>query len=276
MYQKISLQKILLIPVLCLINFAVSAQNPYRLSAGARQAGLAWSTVATRGFWAGFHNQASLAMMQNWSAGLNQDNRFGLSELSNKTFGMIIPSKQRGALGLVYSYYGYTEYNRHTIGLAYGMKLGEKISAGIQTDLYSTRNAGDYRNMNELTFEGGIQYEPLDGLILGMHIYNPLPATLFKNDIPMVITVGASYEFASSFTAMAEMEASDYGRTNIRLAAEYEFYGNLYLRGGLMSEPLGFAFGGGYSGRIFQANLGFISHENLGLTPSLSLVVYIR
>ncbi|MDZ7737528.1 MAG: hypothetical protein U5K32_00350 [Bacteroidales bacterium] len=275
MQKKISLLKIFLITALCLAGIAVYPQNPYSLSAGARQIGLAYASVATEGFWAGFHNQASLASMDSWSAGINQDNRFGLSELSNKTFGMVIPSVPGGALGIVYSYYGYTEYNRHTIGLAYGMKLGKKISAGIQTDLYSTRIAGDYRNRNDLTFEGGIQYKPFNNLILGMHIYNPVPPSLHENNIPLVMKVGASYSFASSFMATAEMEASDYGRTNIRLAAEYEFPGNLLLRGGLMSNPLGMAFGAGYSGRIFQANLGFISHENLGLTPALSLVIFI-
>lgn len=276
MCQKISLLKKLLTPALCLISIAVYTQNPYRLSAGARQVGLAYATVATNGFWASFHNQASLASMDKWSVGLNQDNRFGLSELSNKTFGMIIPSGKRGALGIVYSYYGYAEYNRHTMGLAYGMKLGEKLSAGLQTDLYSTRIAGDYRNRYDLTFEGGIQYRPVDELLLGLHAYNPLPTALHASDIPLVLRLGASYRFASSFLAIAELETSDRQYSNVRVAAEYEFAGNLLLRGGFMSNPLGYSFGGGYSGRFIQANMGFITHENLGLTPSLSVVIFIR
>jgi len=276
MCQKISLQKIMLTSALCLLSIAVYTQNPYRLSAGARQVGLAYATVATGGFWASFHNQASLAGMEKWSVGLNQDNRFGLSELSNKTFGMILPSGKRGALGMVYSYYGYSEYNRHTMGLAYGMKLGEKLSAGIQTDLYSTRIAGDYRNRYDLTFEGGIQFKPVNELIIGAHIYNPVPTKLHESDIPLVLRLGASYRFASSFLAMAEMETSDRQYTNVRVAVEYEFLDKLFLRGGFMSKPLGYSFGGGYSGRFIQANLGFITHENLGLTPSLSVVIFIR
>jgi len=275
MFKKISLLKTMLTVVSCLISIAVYSQNPYRLSAGARQVGLAYATVSTTGFWASFHNQAALAEMHKWSVGLNQDNRFGLSELSNKTLGMIIPSGQRGALGMVYSYYGYSEYNRHTIGLAYGMKLGEKIAAGVQTDMYSTRIAGDYRNRYDLTFEGGIQYKPLDKMELGLHVYNPVRTNLHERDIPLVIRLGASYRFASSFMVIAEMEASDQAGKNMRVAFEYEFLGNLFLRGGFMTEPLGYAFGAGYSGRIFQGNIGFITHENLGLTPSLSLVIFI-
>jgi len=260
---------------LCLVNIAVYSQNPYRLSAGARQVGLAYATVSATGFWASFHNQAALAEMHKWSAGLNQDNRFGLSELSNKTFGLIIPSGKRGALGMVYSYYGYSEYNRHTMGLSYGMKLAEKLSAGVQTDLYATRIAGDYRNRYDLTFEGGLQYKPVDKLILGVHVYNPVSTEISERDIPLVIRFGASYHFASSFMLISEFETSDQTANNLRVAFEYEFIGNIFVRGGFMSNPLGYAFGAGYSGRIFQANLGFITHENLGLTPSLSLVIFI-
>ncbi|MCF8222881.1 MAG: hypothetical protein K9J25_07015 [Bacteroidales bacterium] len=275
MCQNISLRKTMLTTAVCLMSIAVCSQNPYRLSAGARQVGLAYATVATDGFWASFHNQASLASVKSWSAGINQDNRFGLSELSNKTFAMIIPSHKRGAMGMVYSYYGYTEYNRHTIGLAYGMKLGNKIRAGVQTDFYSTRIAGDYRNRNDLSFEGGIQYIPVNDLVLGIHLYNPIPETLHDSDIPLVMRLGASYKFASTFLVIAEMETTNQANTNARVAFEYEFPANLFLRGGFMSNPLGYAFGGGYSGRILQANLGFITHENLGLTPSLSLVIFI-
>ncbi len=258
------------------MTIAVMSQNPYRLSAGARQVGLAYASAATEGFWASFHNQASFATIDKWSAGINQDNRFGISELSNKTFGMIIPSGHRGALGIVYSYYGYTEYNRHTAGLAYGMKLGKKISAGVQADFYSTRITGDYRNRNDLTFEAGIQVRPVSDLLLGIHVYNPLPPDIHESEIPFVMQLGASYRFTPGFLAIAEIEASDKYPDNIRVAFEYEFPVNLYLRGGFMSEPLGYAFGAGYSGRIFHANLGFITHENLGLTPSLSLTVFIR
>ena len=150
-----SLQKVILTSCLILAGITLYSQNPYRLSAGARQAGMAYTTSTSTGFWNSFHNQASLAHMQNLALGINQDNRFGLSELSNKTFGFIIPSG-KGALGAVYSYYGNSEYNRHTAGLAYGMKFGKMLSAGVQADLFSTRSAGDYRNTNELTFEAGI------------------------------------------------------------------------------------------------------------------------
>jgi len=274
MYFRFKLQLFILLSAAFLLGNAVYSQNPYRLSAGARQVGLAYASVTLNGFWSSFHNQASFGSIENFSIGVNQDNRFGLAELSNKTFGIAIPSG-KGALGIVYSYYGYTEYNRHTAGLAYGMQLSPKLSAGVQCDLYSTRAAMDYENTNSLTFEAGLLYSPNDKLRIGAHVFNPLPNSLRERELPSSMQFGLSYCFTSTFMALSEIEVSDLYPMNIKVAAEYEFYTSYFARAGVMNKPLGFSFGMGYSGRIFKVDIGFITHENLGLTPSLSLVVLI-
>lgn len=257
------------------MSVAVRSQNPYRLSAGAREVGLSYTTTATTGFWTSFHNQASLGFINKLSLGINQDNRFGLSELSNKTFGFILPTGH-GSLGAVYSYYGYTDYNRHSAGLAYGMKLGRMLSLGIQADLFSTRAITDYENTNELTCEIGALFKPFKGLTIGLHTFNPLPNSLREFDMPTVITMGAGYVFSDIFLIAFDLESSSTGHNNLRMGMEYQAYGNFYVRGGLMTNPSGISFGFGYSGDIFQGNIGFITHENLGLTPSLSIVIFIN
>jgi hypothetical protein len=254
---------------------AVHSQNPYRLSAGARQVGLAYASSSTTGFWTSFHNQASLAHMRKLSIGINQDNRFGLAELSNKTFGFILPSGH-GSLGAVYSYYGYTDYSLHTVGLAYGMKLGSILSVGVQADLFSAKGEIDYEYTNELSFQIGALIKPAKGLSIGLHVFNPLPNIERQLEIPSVITLGVGYLFSGTFYTGVDLESSNSGHNNLRLGMEYQAYENFFIRGGLMSNPRGGTFGFGYSGRIFQGNIGFITHENLGLTPSLSLVIYIR
>lgn len=274
MYLKSSLLKFSTVMCLLVLSIAVYSQNPYRLNAGAKQAGMVYATSSTTGFWNSFHNQASLAYIRNLSFGINQDNRFGLSELSNKTFGFIMPSG-KGSLGLVYSYYGYSEYNRHTAGLAYGMKLGNYLSAGVQADLFSTRAVGDYQNTNELTFEIGMLFKPAYGLSVGLHAFNPLPNSIRSNEIPSVISLGVGYMFYGVFLTVLDLEASSTGQNNLKFGMEYKAYGNFFIRGGIMSNPAGISFGAGYSGKVFQGNIGFITHTNLGLTPSLSIVIII-
>lgn len=275
MINKNSLQKVFIMLTFLVMSVAVSSQGNYGLTAGARQVGLSYATVTTSGFWSSFHNQASLGEIDRFSLGINQDNRFGIAELSNKTFAFILP-KGNGALGAVYSYYGYSEYNRHTAGLSYGMKLGQKLSVGIQADLFSTRGAGDYQNTNELTFEAGLLFIPVENLRIGLHAFNPLPNSLRDHDMPTVIRLGTGYYFSSQFMACVELEANNTGETVLRVGSEYEILSKFLVRGGFMSDPMGYSFGFGYSGTILQGDLGFITHENLGLSPSLSIVIFIR
>jgi hypothetical protein len=270
-----ALQKTKLTLLLFILGIAVYSQNPYQLAAGARQAGLAYTSIATEGFWASFHNQAALGMERNLSFGLNHESRFGIAELSNKTFGLILPTGH-GALGAVYSYYGYSEYNRHTMGLSYGLMIGKRVSVGVQTDLYSTRQSGDYQNTNEITFEAGILYRPVDNLRVGLHVYNPLPNSLRNHDLPTIVSLGTGYYFSPLFMASIELEGSSTGSNCVRAGLEYEALNNLFFRGGALSNPFGFSFGSGYSGRVFQVDIGFITHENLGLTPSLSLILFLK
>jgi len=271
MLLKSSLQKKTLILLPLLFGVAVYSQNPFSLAAGARQASMAYATVATEGFWSSFHNQAALGQYQGLAVGLNHESRFGLAELSNKTFGLIIPTGH-GSIGAVYSYYGYSEYNRHTIGLAYGLPLGDKFHAGIQIDYYSTRQAGDYSNTTDVTFEAGIHYNPVEELVIGLHFYNPLPNAIRDHDIPTVITLGAGYLFSPAFMSTIEMEGSSDGTYSLKAAGEYSLFKGFYLRAGIMSNPVGFSFGVGFSGRFLQADLGFLTHEELGLTPSISFI----
>lgn len=275
MIFKSSLQKTIITLLLAFSGIAVYSQNPYTLAAGARQASMAYTSSAIMGFWSSFHNQGALGREKRLSFGLNHESRFGIAELSNKTFGIIVPT-DHGSLGAIYSYYGYSEYNRHTAGLSYGLSLGEKLSAGVQIDLYSTRQAGDYQNTNDITFEGGIQYSPFEEMIIGIHLYNPLPVSIRNPDIPTVVTLGTGIFFSPGFMTAIELEGNSNGSYVLRAGAEAEVIDNFFLRAGILSNPMGFSFGTGYSGRLLQADIGFITHENLGLTPSVSLIIFIK
>ena len=80
-----------------------------------------------------------------FSFGFNYENRFGIKELGTRTAGFIIPAG-KASLGAVYSHFGYTDFKRDMTGLACGMKLSDKISAGVQVDYFSERTSGEYDN----------------------------------------------------------------------------------------------------------------------------------
>lgn len=269
------LLKIRLIILLVLLTIQLSGQNPYRLAAGAREASMAYTSATTAGFWSSFHNQALLGHYENLTLALNHESRFGLTELSNKTFGIIIPTGH-GSLGAIYSYYGYSDFNRHTAAIAYGMMIGDHLAAGVQADLYSTRQWGNYNNFNEITFEAGLLWQPTDLLSLAFHLYNPLPTVLRANDLPVMISAGASYLFSNHFLTAIEYEAGSNGFNTLKVGCEAEVLDLFFLRGGLLTKPFGYSFGAGYQSRLFQADFSVITHENLGLTPSISLLFNIK
>lgn len=269
------LLKVIFPAIILLYPVSVSGQNPYALAAGAREASMAYADIATAGFWSSFHNQALLGYYKKFTLAMSHESRFGIAELSNKTFGLIIPSGY-GSLGAAYSYYGYSDFNRHTAALAYGMMLGENIAAGVQADLYSTRQWGNYSNYTEVTFEAGITWQPSDPLTLAFHLYNLLPPPLRPENLPTVISTGLSYRFSERFLAAIEYEAGSNRSNSLKAGCEGEVIDLIFLRGGLMTEPFGYSFGAGYRSSLFQADLSFITHENLGLTPSVSLMVNIK
>jgi hypothetical protein len=134
------------IPVSFLFIFlfsSASGSDPYLFSAGAAEAGMSYSCVMRSGFWSSFHNQALLPFNTTPFFALNYQNRFNISELGTRSAGLVIPAG-KACMGAIYSHFGYKDLIRNSAGLACGLKLSEKISAGIQTDLFFERTSGEY------------------------------------------------------------------------------------------------------------------------------------
>ena len=106
-------------------------------------------------FWSSFRNPALLSSFPATAAGFNYENRFNISELGSRTAGLIVPAGQQ-ALGMIYSHFGFTHFNRQAIGIACCTDLYESLSAGVQIDYFLEKTSGEYDNVQSLTFEGGI------------------------------------------------------------------------------------------------------------------------
>ena len=93
-------------------------------------------------------------------------------------------------------------------GLACGMKLSEKIAAGVQIDYFSERTSGEYDNNQCITFETGLIVSPSDNIRIGIHLFNPVPNSLRKNNQPVSLSVGAGINLSKILFAGAEAEMS--------------------------------------------------------------------
>jgi hypothetical protein len=62
----------------------------------------------------------------------------------------------------------------------------------------------------------------------------------------------------------------------VRVGFEYEAAKKFWLRGGFCTNNSSFSFGVGYLTKIVQLDIGFITHEKLGVTSSVSLIFKIH
>lgn len=270
-----SLRKISVSAFLFFLSLTVSGGDPYRPSFGAGEAGTGYVCVTKNSFWSSFHNQALLAENNSFSFGFNYNNRFGLKELGTRTAGILIPAG-KASVGAVYSNFGYTDFKRDMAGLASGMKLSDKISAGVQIDYFSQRSSGEYDNYQTLTFETGLLYKPNDNVRIGIHLFNPVPGNLRKSYLPSQINIGAGTKLNASLFAGIEAEMVSGQNPVLKSGFEYEAVRKLRIRGGFSTENNSFAFGFGYLARFVLIDFAFSTHNQLGVTSSVSLIFKIN
>jgi hypothetical protein len=272
------LSSLLKIPVSLLFIFSSLAAfggDPYRPSAGAGEAGTGYTCITKNGFWSSFHNQANLAFSKSSSFGFNYENRFNIGELGTRSAGLIIPAGKEG-IGALYSHFGYRDFSRDYAGIACGMKLSEKIAAGVQVDYLSEHTSGEYNNIQTVTCEAGIIVEASVNTKLGIHVFNPVPNSLRKSFLPSSLRIGAGTYLSKILFAGVEAEMSTVSKLLLRTGFEYEAGKNFWLRGGFCTDNNSFSFGVGYSAKIMQLDLGFVTNDKLGVTSSASIIFKMK
>lgn len=275
MKQLFSLHKISVSLLLIFLFSSASGGDPFLTSAGASEAGMSYSCIMKPGFWSSFNNQALLGQTSSLSLGVNYNNRFNLSELGTRTAAAIIPAG-KAVLGILYSNFGYSDFMRQSAGIACGMKLSGKLSAGIQIDYFRVRNSGDYPNRHALSFEAGALFMASDKVRIGLHLFNPVPGSLRKRYLPSSIRAGAGIDLNEDLFAGAEVEISTGRKLILKTGFEYETAKNFRIRGGFSSENTSFSFGLGYGIKTVSIDFGFQTHESLGVTSSVSLIFKIK
>jgi hypothetical protein len=269
--QLSSLLKISVSFLFVFFSLTSSGGDHYRLSAGAGEAGMGYACIMKNGFWSSFHNQASLALNSTYGFGFSYENRFNIKELGTRTAGVIIPAGKT-SIGALYSHFGYTDFTRQMTGISCGMKISDKISAGVQVDYYSERLSGEYNKNQSVTCETGLMITPSENLIIGIHLFNPVPNSLRKAFLPTRLRAGAGTNLSKVLFAGIEAEMSSEGNLIIKTGFEYKAAKNLWLRSGFLTSNSSFSFGIGYIVKTARIDLSFITHEKLGVSSSLSMI----
>ncbi len=250
-------------------SYAVNDNYP----SGARASALSNSGVVLKDLWSNYHNQAGLTGVDKFTIGFHYENKYVVSQYGLHSLAMAIPT-HRGTIGASVTFFGYSKYNESKISLAFGKAFGNKFSAGIQLDLLNIYQAEDYGNTTTLAMEGGILAEPLKGLLIGAHVYNPTMSyyrTFEPEKVPTIFQIGLGYYFTEKLFVVAEAEKDIEHRPVFLGGVEYHVIKSIYARFGLStSEMSGYSFGVGFVYKGIKADMAFSQHRILGYTPHVS------
>ncbi len=267
--MKSSILSFLLILLLLVSTRAANDNYPF----GGRPASMANSTVAVYDFWGLGYNQAAIARQKGLMVGVYFENRFLAKEMNLGALGFSMPAGG-GVMGVSATFFGYSMYSESKIGLAYARRLSEKFSVGVQLNYLYTSIAG-YGNKGSMAGELGMIYELLPGLNLGAHIYNPTRtkvATYNDEPIPTVIKLGMAYSFSDRVIASLEVEKDIVEKPIFKAGIEYGLTENLYVRGGIGTNPTLNSLGVGFHFGALKFDVSSSFHYLLGYSPQASFV----
>lgn len=245
---------------------------------GTRAASMANAYGAESDLWSVHHNQAGLGFYPHFAIGFHHENKFVVDEYSLHALALTIPVKA-GTIGFSYSYFGYPVYNESKFGLGFGKQFGNGFSAGIQMNYHYSYLEGEYGNRHALSAEGGIQYKPGERITIGAHFSNPTRAKISEynqDTIPSYFNLGISYKPLDNFQFNIQMSKRIDRQNRFLFGLEYMLMENLYIRGGLMTNPVQATFGLGYKLGKISADIGFTNHQLLGFTPHFSFQVMLN
>ncbi len=244
---------------------------------GARTAGMAHSGVAVYDIWAINHNPAGMSGQGSPAAAVAAENRYLLHDMNLAAAAILLPIRS-GTLGLSLGSFGNRVYREGKLGLAFSRFFGERLSAGLQINYLHRAITGEYGSASTLAAAAGIILEPIPGLYVGHHVYNPgrakkLPYDEFdlRASIPTLFRTGCAYAFSDEVLLSVELEKETGHRPALRLGAEYHPGERIAVRAGMGSRPMLNAFGFGIKQDRYQLDLSVSLHHVLGYSTQAGL-----
>jgi hypothetical protein len=229
-----------------IITFAASSQT---YAGGARSLALSNAVVSISDTWSTFHNQATLAKINRFSAGVYYESKYGINEFALAASSVVLPTGA-GTFGLSFYQFG-------------------KGSLPENADAFSF-----------VTFEIGATYQLTQQIILGAHTYNPVkngfnyPEEKIK--LPAVYRLGAHYSFDEHVLVSLETQKESDHDVMVKSGLEFMPLQNLALRFGISGRPVQYTAGLGYSFKNISTDIAFSYHGNLGFTPSVSIQYQLK
>jgi hypothetical protein len=240
---------------------------------GARSAGLAHANLTLIDLWCVRGNQAGLAGLERPMAGLFYQQHWLSPDLSMQGLAFALPLGN-GTIAASGHSFGFDLYREQQFGLAYAMRFGEGLRAGVQFDYLNVQLGEGYGSRAVMIAQAGVQARLTDALWFGAHLFNPGQAQLadrYDEKVPTVLRAGFGYSFSDKLLINGAVEKDIDRDESIRAGLEYHPAQALFFRIGVSTGPTQGHFGLGLRFGRFDADLAVSVRSQLGATPQLSL-----
>ena len=265
--------KKLFLPLFVLLCCSANAGDNTPL--GARSMATAGcGTAFTGDLWNAHNNQAGLAFIKDFQAGIFYENRFLVDNLGMKAFAAAMPIKN-GVFGVEVNAMGLGKlYSENKFGISYAKTFGPKFAASVQLNYLNTFIGDNYGTTATVCGEFGLIAIPVKNLVIGFHLFNPTRSKLSGNldeRLPTIMRLGALYNFSKQVFLTVEAEKDVDFNPTIRGGIEYRPTPNFYLRVGAAANPSLMAFGFGIINKKLRLDISTSFHSQLGFSPAIGL-----
>lgn len=240
---------------------------------GARFAGMGHASTTLVDLWSVRANQAGLAGLEAPVAGAYYQQHWLAKDLPMQGLAFALPTGN-GTIAVNAGSFGRNLYTERTFGLAYAMRFGEDLRAGVELDYLDVRLGEDYGSRAVMTAAFGVQARVAKGLWIGAHINNPGRARLggpYEERLPTVLRAGMGYTFSDKVLLTVEAAKDIDRRERFHTGVEYRPVEGLFLRTGVSSGPVQAHFGAGLRFGRTDIDLAVAARSQLGLTPMVSI-----
>lgn len=215
----------------------------------------------------GVHNQAALAKLQSFSAGVFLQQRFSLNELRTAYFAIAFPVTS-GTFSLQGSVGGYSHFHRQRLELAFSKTLFGWLDAGLQLN-YLNMRVPAYGSANAFTFTVAALLHFGKQWHIGMQAFNPAKVKYQKlgdDPIPDIYRLGIGYQpsklFLLTTTLLYEQKKAIFS-----LAFQYHIVKVLSLKAGFGTGVNPVFAGVHLHLKKIEVLLSVTYHQKLGLSP---------
>ncbi|MEN3039218.1 MAG: hypothetical protein ABDI07_08745 [Candidatus Kryptonium sp.] len=221
--------------------------------------------------WTIFYNPAGLANLRNREISFSYiPAKFGLSELSEKSFAFYEPSLPV-KIGFGFKIFGFELYkeNIFKFSIAYGFEI---FNFGLNLN-YNFVSIKNYGKAGAFSADFGFFSKSLKFARFGFVLKNLISGRIgqAKESLPKEIEFGFAFlpydNLMISVSAHKEMNF----RESLKYGLEYTIADILILRFGLSNYPIQYSGGIGVKFFVFQLDYGVNNHQSLGLTHQITL-----